>query len=113
MTKEEHLKQYEALVERNEKASASMEHSSKTMGSVVKSEREIVKHHYALIDDLMGAIAGVNELSKGFAVVLNQTSIKLMERNIHQLVDEHKANQENGKKFEPGIPQDILKRVDK
>ncbi len=98
-------------MERNERAAASMDHSAKTMISVVKAEREIVKHHGALTDDLMDAISGVNELSKGFAVVLNQTSVKLMERNIHQLIDEHKANQENGKKFEPGVNKEILSKA--
>ena len=113
MNREEHLKQYEALVKRNEKAAASMEHSAQTMVSVVKAEREIVKHQYALGDDLMGAISGVNELSKGFAVLLNRTSIKLMEKNIHQLIDEHQTEQENGKGFEPGIPKKILSGVGK
>ena len=111
MTKEKHLKQYEALVERNEAAAASMDHSAKTMISVVKAEREIVKHQYALVDDLMGAISGVNELSKGFAVVLNQTSIKLMEKNIHQLIDEHKAQRKNGKQFESGVNKEILSKA--
>ena len=113
MTKEKHLKQYEALVERNEKAAASMEHSAQSMVSVVKAEREIVKHQYKLIDGLEEAISGVNELSKGFAVLLNRTSIKLMSKNIHQLIDEYQTEQENGRGFEPGVPRKILNGVDK
>jgi hypothetical protein len=111
MTKEEHLKQYEILVRRHEKAAASMEHSANTMVGVIKAEREITKHQYALVDDLMGAISGVNELSKGFAFLLSQTSVKLMEKNIHQLVDEHKEQEERAKKFSPGVPKEVLKKA--
>ncbi len=110
MTKEEFLDQYKALVERGERVAHRIELTSDRN---TKNMEELIKHTNALMDDLMGALAGVNELSKGFAVLLNQTSIKLLEENIHQLIDEHKTNQENGKKFEPGIPQDILNRVDK
>ena len=110
MTRKEHLEEYRKLVKRSELAADRIELTSDRN---TKNMEEFIKHTNALMDDLMGAIAGVNELSKGFAVLLNQTSIKLLSKNIHQLIDEHKTNQENGKKFEPGIPQDILKRVDK
>ena len=111
MTKEKFLQDLDILVTRNERAAASMEHSAQTMVSVVKAEREIVKHQYALVDDLMGAISELNELSKGFSFVLNKTSIKLMERNIHQLIDEHKVERKNGKQFEPGVNKEILSKA--
>jgi len=120
MTREEFLKEYRTLVKRNEKAAqqneraaASNERSANTMVGVIKAEREIIVHQHNLTDDLMGAISGLNELSKGFSFLLNQTSIKLMEKNIHQLIGEYETQQERGKQFEPGVPKEILNGVGK
>ena len=104
MNKEQHLKEYRRLVERNEKAAASFECSAQMMADIVKAQREITEHQEDLAGDL-------NELSKGFALLLNRTSIRLMEKNIHQLVDEHKEQEERGKKFNPGVPKKILKKA--
>ena len=97
MTKEKFLLEYDLLVNRNERAARNME--------------ECVLHIHAQMDDLMGAISGVNELSKGFATLLNQTSVKLTEQGIHEMIADFEAARERGKKFSPGVPKEVLKKV--
>lgn len=97
MTREKFLQDYEELVRRNERAARNMEES--------------VLHIHAQMDDLMGAISGLNELKKGFAVLLNQASIKLTEKHIHEMIADFEAARERGKQFEPGVPREVLSKV--
>ena len=105
MTEVDYLRQLD-LLERHEKVVDRLE-------KLLPTAEKLALHLNAQTDDATSLIFQLLELNRGLAFLLNQTSIKLMEKNIHQLIGEYETTQERGKHFDPGIPKKILNGVGK
>lgn len=97
VTREKFLQEYRALTEENKR-------TAEVNKRVVSRLKSMLLHANKQTDELMGAIYHLNELSKGFAFLLNRTSRAITEKAIWDEIEKYEAKMERSKFFYPGYP---------